>query len=97
MFRGIYGVILNNAFDFLYSSETSKYIIEVLGSVKQENREAFIEKLIDELTKRNSKKILALSLFLKIFLNLFLVESFLKKEIVADVVKEINFDVKESM
>lgn len=37
------------------SSETSRYVVEVLNPVKPDQREAFVEKLIDELSKRNSE------------------------------------------
>jgi hypothetical protein len=35
--------------------ETTKYIVETLHETKTENHEDYLEKLIDELTKRNRK------------------------------------------
>lgn len=47
--------ILQYLLEFNYCRETSKYIVEILNPIKKEKREAYVDKIIEELGKRNGK------------------------------------------
>lgn len=55
-----------------YLSETTKFLVETLNPLKEEQRNPFIDKILDELTRRNSN---ALDDNIKIYPNLLKLQS----------------------